>query len=307
MNASQPVDAWRAGCAAGAGGRRAGVPHAPEASQLGVGAPDLSSAVQAEFNRKEQSMNASQLETPVAAPEERIGMVSQSMSASYDGTPSKKNKPITAPEYRAFQRAYDFFNVELFTGLLPQVLVTLQRHARTFGYFSADRFSERTAHHRAHELALNPDGFTGRTDEEILSTLVHEQAHVWQQVYGKPGRGRYHNRQWAEKMKQVGLYPSSTGRPGGKETGSRVSHYILPAGLYATAFVKLQETGFKLHWQSSQPSKEGERSNRSKTKFTCPACGQNAWAKPDAMLGCYACGESYDVSRNPPVMVPEKK
>jgi hypothetical protein len=184
-------------------------------------------------------MSSPQPATPVAALEERIGMTGQSTFASYDGTPSKKNKPITAPEYRAFQRAYDFFNVELFAGSLPQVLVTLQRHAHTFGYFSPDRFSERTAHHRAHELALNPDGFTGRSDEEILSTLVHEQVHVWQQVYGKPGRGRYHNRQWAEKMKQVGLYPSSTGKPGGKETGSRVSHYILPAGPYAAAFTKL--------------------------------------------------------------------
>ena len=24
----------------------------------------------------------------------------------------------------------------------------------------------------------------------------------------------------------------------------------------------------------------------SKTKFTCPECGQNAWAKPDALLLC---------------------
>jgi hypothetical protein len=39
-----------------------------------------------------------------------------------------------------------------------------------------------------HELALNPDNFTGRTDEMILSTLAHEMAHVWQQTYGKPPR-----------------------------------------------------------------------------------------------------------------------
>jgi len=28
---------------------------------------------------------------------------------------------------------------------------------------------------------MNPDSFTGRTDEEILSTPAHEMAHVWQQ------------------------------------------------------------------------------------------------------------------------------
>jgi ribosomal protein S27AE len=29
----------------------------------------------------------------------------------------------------------------------------------------------------------------------------------------------------------------------------------------------------------------------SKNKFTCPDCGQNAWAKPEAHL---ICGECYD-------------
>jgi hypothetical protein len=77
----------------------------------------------------------------------------------------------------------------------------------------------------------------------------------------------------------------------GKETGSSVSHYILPVGAYAAAYAELQQTGFRLHWQSTQPTKERERSRRSKTKFTCIQCGQNAWAKPDAMLACCACSD----------------
>jgi len=28
--------------------------------------------------------------------------------------------------------------------------------------------------------------------------------HDWQKEFGKPGRGRYHNREWAEKMKEIG-------------------------------------------------------------------------------------------------------
>ena len=42
---------------------------------------------------------------------------------------------ITPAEYKAFQGAYDFLNRELFGGSLPHVLVTLQRHARVYGYF----------------------------------------------------------------------------------------------------------------------------------------------------------------------------
>jgi predicted SprT family Zn-dependent metalloprotease len=198
---------------------------------------------------------------------------------------------ITQAEYQAFQEAYDFFNAELFSGSLPQVLVTLQRHAKARGYFSPERFSGRIDKTAAHELAMNPDSFTGRTDEMILSTLAHEMAHVWQQTHGKPPRRSYHDRQWAAKMKEIGLQPSSTGEPEGKETGQKVSHYIIPGGAYAQAYAKLQATGFQLHWQSAPESAQARAKKASKTKFTCPDCGQNAWAKAEALLICGVCYE----------------
>jgi len=196
---------------------------------------------------------------------------------------------FTKTEYQGFQHAYDFFNRALFNGSLPQVLVTLQRHAKTRGYFSPERFNGRIDKTAVHELALNPDSFTGRTDEMILSTLAHEMAHVWQQTHGKPPRRSYHDRQWAAKMKEIGLQPSSTGEAGGKETGQTVSHYIISGGRYAQAYGKLAEQGFQLHWQSVPASEHSRASRASKTKFTCLECGQNAWAKPGALLICGGC------------------
>jgi predicted SprT family Zn-dependent metalloprotease len=200
---------------------------------------------------------------------------------------------ITSTEYKAFQQAYDFFNRELFGDLLPPVLVTFQRHSKTLGYFSPKRFTERGASKSVHEVALNPDGFTGRTDAKILSTLVHEMAHVWQQTYGNPGRRGYHNREWATKMKEIGLHPSTTGARGGAETGEGVSHYIVAGGLYARSYAKLKSKGFELHWESV-PGKRNEAKNASKTRFICPDCGQKVWAKSDASLICGACYEDDD-------------
>ena len=205
-----------------------------------------------------------------------------------------KQEAITSAQYRAFQEAYDFFNAELFAGSLPPVLVTLQRHAKARGYFSPERFTGRIEDAAAHELAMNPDSFTGRTDEEILSTLAHEMAHVWQQAHGTPPRRSYHDRQWAAKMKEIGLQPSDTGMAGGKETGQSVTHYIIPAGAYAKAYAKLKAKGFQLHWQSAPQGQQAKAKKASKTKFTCPECGQNAWAKPDALLGCGNCYEDGD-------------
>jgi hypothetical protein len=199
----------------------------------------------------------------------------------------QKTRGVTGIEYGAFQEAYDFFNRELFGNSLPQLLVTLQRKAHSFGHFSPKRFTGRLDQQSVvHELNLNPDGFTARSDEKILSTLVHEQAHVWQETFGKPSRTGYHNRQWALKMKELGLQPSSTGEPGGNETGQHMSHYIITDGPYAQAYRKLKARRFELHWQSLREPKQGRES---KTKFTCPLCGQNAWAKPDAQLFCGVC------------------
>ena len=104
---------------------------------------------------------------------------------------------------------------------------------------------------------MNPDTCTGPSDEEILLTLAHEMAHVCQQAHSKAPRRSYHDRQSALKMREIGLQPTDSGEPGGTETGTP------------------QATAKKA----------------SKTEFTCPDCGQDAWAKPDALL---ICGDSYE-------------
>jgi predicted SprT family Zn-dependent metalloprotease len=195
-------------------------------------------------------------------------------------------------EYSGFQTAFDFFNAKLFKNTLPHVLVTLQRHAKARGYFAPERFAERGGKQRVHEIALNPDTFCDESDERILSTLAHEMAHLWQQVHGTPPRRCYHDREWAAKMKEVGLQPTENGEPGGKETGQRVTHYVIKGGPYQRAFNELARKGLKLHWESpAGMAAETKAKKESKTKYTCPACEQNAWAKPDAVLICGNCFE----------------
>jgi predicted SprT family Zn-dependent metalloprotease len=158
---------------------------------------------------------------------------------------------ITPIEYSGLQEAFDHFNAALFTGELPDVFMTYQRKANSHGYFAADRFTARDGQFRKHELALNPDAFIGQSDAQVCQTLVHEQVHVWQHAFGKPSGRGYHNAEWAAKMKAVGLQPSSTGMVGGKETGQRMSHYVIPEGPFMQAFAKLAATGWKLNLQSA--------------------------------------------------------
>jgi len=199
---------------------------------------------------------------------------------------------ITTKEYNGFQEAFDFFNAQLFAGSLPQVMVTLQRHSKARGYFAPERFHGRGNKTTVHEIALNPDTFCDESDERILSTLAHEMAHLWQQTHGRAPRRCYHDREWAAKMKAVGLQPTTTGAPGGKETGQHVTHFVIKGGPYAQAYAKLAKTGLKLRWESPAPmAAEAKAKTESKTKFTCPECGQNAWGKPDSVLICGVCFE----------------
>jgi hypothetical protein len=85
-----------------------------------------------------------------------------------------------------------------------------------------------------------------------------------------------------------GLQPSSTGMVGGKETGQRMSDYIIPGGPFTKAYARLAAKGWKLNLQSAhRPGPKG--GINSKTKFTCSSCGQNAWGKPDLAILCKPC------------------
>jgi hypothetical protein len=210
---------------------------------------------------------------------------------------------ITPEAYGTLQDAYELLNARLWDGRLPDLLITLQRRRGYGGYFGAQRFRERGSDPagsgppagEAHEIALNPDGFVGQTDRWVASVLAHEMAHVWQQEFGAPSRRGYHNRQWGAEMKRIGLHPSSTGAAGGKETGQRMSHYVVEAGLFAAAWDDLGWSGFALRWESANASAPDQRGRdaklASKTRYTCPACGTNAWAKRGVALLCGECVE----------------
>lgn len=158
----------------------------------------------------------------------------------------------TQQTYSELQQAYDHFNDD---GALPHFLITLQREKRTVGYFSAARFASLEGH-TTDEIAINPSYFAVVPIVETMQTIVHEMAHLWQEHFGKPGRGRYHNEEWAAKMESIGLMPSSTGQPGGKRTGDMMADYPIGGGRFLKACDSLLTSDFSLSWYDRFPSDE---------------------------------------------------
>lgn len=223
----------------------------------------------------------------------------------------------TDQTYSELQEAFNFYNKELFNGEIPYCLITLQRKDRTYGYFSAKRFSLRDMEKTTDEIAMNPIYFGVTPLTEIMQTLVHEMVHAWQFHHGKPGRRGYHNKEWALKMESIGLMPSDTGKPGGKKTGEKMSDYPIEGGAFLKATEKLLKSGFQISWLdrfpplSSVPAAlldtsehEGtplaeaayiangivlpqaneNRSNR--CKYKCKICSAQVWGKPNLKIIC---------------------
>lgn len=189
---------------------------------------------------------------------------------------------------------FDYFNTKLFGGELPEVVLSFVRRPKVAGHFAPERWDSADEGQKAHEIFINPTEF--RRPLSAAQTIVHEMVHLWQHAFGKPARKSYHDKEWAKKMKEVGLQPSSTGAPGGKETGQHMSDYPLPGGAFEVAFKKMPKTCL-LPWRG-RPEAEKEKSTSaagsSKTKFTCPGCDANAWGKPELNLVCGDCDETME-------------
>ena len=209
--------------------------------------------------------------------------------------PRKASRQLPAKTYKDLEAAYKHFNARLFGNELPACLITVQRQRKSLGYFSGARFTRTDqAGDITDEIALNPEHFSTQTPEDMLSTLVHEMVHLWQHHFGKPSRWVAHNREWAKKMRAVGLISSDTGKPAGKETGRYVSHYIEEGGPFAHACAAFLSRHTLTLYHDRAADDEGRKAarrikNASKTKFSCKRCGANAWGKPDLRLICGAC------------------
>jgi len=197
----------------------------------------------------------------------------------------------TSTIYLSLIEAYDCLNQELWAGKLPPCLVTLQRKANCAGYFAGGRFATRDGKVTADEIALNPATFMERDTRTILSTLAHEMVHLEQHHFGKPGKGGYHNAEWAEHMLSIGLRPVSVDQPG-KMTGNKVTHEIIAGDFFDRICHDLIAKGVVIDYVEVW-TEGGEKKAKAKlkVKYTCQQCGVNCWAKADCRFVCGDCDE----------------
>lgn len=206
----------------------------------------------------------------------------------------------------AWQLVYQYFNVRLFDGKLPGCNITNTRHRGTLGYFKRNAFADKSGI-VCHEISINPAGVAVYGDAEAFGTLAHEMGHLAREEFcppnrtGKKGARGYHDRQWAAVMQRIGLMPSDTGKPGGKKTGFRVSHYVIEGGPFDIACRELLLTYFEIPWADNPAhidalaacptgqTSEDLTPKSTRARFICQQCDLKAWSRYSAKLDCGKC------------------
>lgn len=228
---------------------------------------------------------------------------------------TKQKNPLspTEEQFNALNGAYKYFNRTLFGNKLPSCMLNFSRKKNTHGFLAPERWRRvNSKKHNIHEISLTPTTLY-RIPLEVFSTLVHEQVHLWQWEFGSPSRSGYHNKEWANKMIEIGLIPSDTGKEGGKQTGQAMTHYIEKGGKYEKAFNKMPKK-YALPFTSiegdlmksllkgvdgkNEPSaklKKLRPASKSKTKYTCSKCKTNVWGKPNLKILCGECNLQFEM------------
>lgn len=152
-----------------------------------------------------------------------------------------KNKP-TIDFYTYLAEAFDFFNKRLYENTLTPVMFVITRKKNVAGHFRRRGWLNE-GEDTFHEIAVNPQHFISASPLELCQTIVHEQCHQWQVEHGTESRGGYHNTEWADKMRSIGLEPISKN---GKGTGQAVGDKPIPGGLFEQACIDFFLMGYKL-------------------------------------------------------------
>jgi len=199
-------------------------------------------------------------------------------------------KPTQA-QFKAYQQIFDYFNQTLFDNSLPDCMLGFSRRRKSsHQLFTAAGWQQQEQ--PMAEVSLNLEKLKEGRPKEVMALLVREMVHLWQEHYGQPSRPGYYNREWADKMEEVGLIPTDSGEAGGKRTGQSLKHYVEEGGRFEQAYELMPEEYLLPFEPGSWPRGARSSGYTEKVKYSCEGCGAKVWGKPGLGIVC-ECGTGF--------------
>lgn len=250
------------------------------------------------------------------------------LAEDVDGVVKPLEEAKTSTElYSKIQAVIDEMDTAFFSGKgkakIPELVFAINNQVRSCvtAFVSPDALYDKKNAKKLQYLGINPRHLD-RDISGILATICHELCHIYENAYIHIPRGSYHDKQWAELMKDCGLNPVYLNK-----SKTAVSTEIVEGGIFED-FVKTfrekhGEDYFNIVAYSSElerrirtvlgiedgDDEEGElkadnadkpvkKYNRNKVKYTCPSCGVKVWGKAGLRIACEECSELFDEEEN---------
>ncbi len=129
--------------------------------------------------------------------------------------------------------------------------------------------------------------------ERVAHTLAHEMGHCYFDIYGEPGKGRYHKKPFREKMDEIGTPCTEWGKGLGNE--EPFVSFLRERGIGPTTRLDLpvpeeEDGGDEEGDDGHEGGGQTDPSSSPLDRWTCP-CGTVVYATRDINVQCLECGE----------------
>lgn len=221
--------------------------------------------------------------------------------------------------YQKFQKAVDLIEEKFFTGkgkqAFPRYVLAINTKCKSVvcAFVQNNALFDKSNGDKIQYLGINPR-YLAQGNEYVLSTLCHELCHIYENALIHIPRGGYHDKAWADLMKDCGLEPVYLNK-----SKTSVNEKIIEGGEFE-AFVKdfTDEYGDYFNvveysqtvaqgYKDKNPDSDADLSdaptadnadkpikvyNRNKIKYEC-SCGNKVWGKAGLHLHCEDCQSEF--------------
>jgi hypothetical protein len=209
--------------------------------------------------------------------------------------PSKEEKLLnpTREHYGEVVALLEWLNRSFYKAELALPMVTFRTALKTFGVYVPRKWDHRSGAMRP-EFRLNPVLFKEAAFETKCLELLRLMEHLRQ---AKASRTNYHDRDYADGMKEHGLQTHRDDAPH-KKTGERITLSVIPGGKFEKLVAKKGES-FAFSWAvrgEKKPEPDGKEKGEKadaksgrKFKYECPVegCPTAFWGKDGQQGGCF--------------------
>ena len=197
-------------------------------------------------------------------------------------------------------KIFDLLNAKYFENALSRPIITIQSTPKAYGHYTLYDAWSIDGEKGMREINIGA-GTLSRPIENIVSTLLHEMIHYWNDQNGIKDcsrGGTYHNKKFKELAEACELnvqchptYGWSVTSPSEKTLEFCLEHNLTEIRITRNDLSILIPTGTGNGSGALTPTENGARKKSSTRKYACPCCGLSVRATRNVNIACIDCSE----------------